>query len=431
MRDILVLVLIFSTIPAIFARPYIGVLVWSWISYMIPHRLAWGFANTFPFAQIIGIVTLMSLLISSERKTIPINAVTVVWVIFVVWMNITTLFALVPGDAPVEWDRVMKIQLFSFVSLMLMYGKDRINLLVGVIVASIGFYAVKGGLFSVLGGSGRVYGPPGGYFEDNNSMGLAAIMMLPLMVYLLSLFEKKYLRILMAGAIALTVLAALSTQSRGAFLAIAATVGFLWWRSQKKVLVGVLILIAAPVFYLSMPQSWHDRMATISTYEEDGSAMGRINAWTFAYNVARERPFVGGGFRVFEPQMFQTYAPEPDDFHDAHSIYFQVLGEHGFVGLGLYLALGVLTFFTAGRVIRTSRGVPDLEWANLLARMLQACMVAYASGGMFLGLAYWDLYYHFIVIILLLREHVDSVVAEAAVNDRSEDRPTAAPALNQ
>lgn len=416
MRDIVVFLVVFATIPAIFMRPYIGVLVWSWLSYMNPHRLTWGPAHDFPFAQIIGVVTLLALLFSSERKRIPMNGVTVVWLLFVLWMNVTTLFALLEGPANLEWDRVMKIQFFSFISLMLMYGKDRMNYLVAVIVASIGFYSVKGGIFAILtGGSARVYGPAGSFIEDNNGLGLAVVMVLPLMVYVLSRIEHKKLRLAMLGVIGLSVLSILSTQSRGAFLAVSATIAFVWWRSKRKLISGAIILIAAPMFYFSMPQSWHDRMATISTYQEDGSAMGRINAWGFAYNLARDRPLVGGGFRAFDPDLFLTYAPVPDDFHDAHSIYFEVLGEHGFVGLALFLLLGLLTFRSAGKAVSASRDQPGLHWANELGRMLQACLVAYATGGLFLGLAYWDLYYHLVVLSVLLREHVERALQEARI----------------
>ena len=427
MRDIIVFLLVFGTIPLIFRRPYVGVLVWAWLGYMNPHRLAWGPAHDFPFAQIIGVVTLAAFLFSSERKRVPLNGIVIAWIAFILWTNVTTLFALVPDQAQLEWDRVMKIQLFSFVSLMLIYGKDRINYLVYVIAASIGFYAVKGGIFAILtGGGARVYGPKGSFIEDNNGLGLAIVMTVPLMVYILSQIEKKQLRMLMLGAIGLSVLAALSTQSRGAFLAISATVGFLWLRSNKKLLIGVIIAIAAPIFFFSMPQSWHDRMATISEYEQDGSAMGRINAWGFAYNLAKDRPLVGGGFAVFVPEMFPDYAPEPDDFHDAHSIYFEILGEHGFVGLALFLTLGVLTFFAAGGIVRDSKGIEELAWANALGRALQACLVAYATGGLFLGLAYWDLYYHFVVLVLVLRQHVAQHRAEAAVPELTAPEPRGA-----
>ncbi len=388
-------------------RPYIGALAWAWLSFMNPHRLAWGAAHDFPFAQIIGLVTIVGLLFSREEKRIPLTNVTIVWLLFVLWMNVSYVFALVPEFAQGEWERVMKIQLFSFVTIMLLPGRERINYFVAVIVASIGFYAVKGGLYAIsTGGTGRVYGPVGSFIEDNNGLGLAVVIVLPLIVYILSQLKKQWMRFAMMGVVVLSILAVLTTQSRGAFLAVSATVVYLWWRSKKKVMFGAIVLVAAPIFFFSMPQQWHDRMATITTYEEDGSAMGRINAWYFGWNLAVDRPLVGGGFRAFDPELFQQYAPEPDDFHDAHSIYFEILGEHGFVGLGLFLLLGLLTFRTAGQVIRITQGVEDQEWANALGRALQASLVAYATGGLFLGLAYWDLYYSLIIITVLLRDHI-------------------------
>lgn len=427
MRDALIFLLVFATIPAILLRPYIGVLVWSWLSYMNPHRLAWGMAHDFPFAQIIGLVTLLALLFSSEQKRIPINNTIVVWLAFVVWMNVTTFFALVPDLASIEWDRVMKIQFFSFVSIMLLHGRERIHYLIGVIVASIGFYAVKGGIFSLAtGGSGRVYGPTGSFIEDNNSMGLAVVMVLPLMFYIYSQLKQRYLRLGMLAVIGCSVLCILTTQSRGAFLAVSATIAFLWLRSRRKALTGTLILIAAPIFFFSMPEAWHARMATIAEYQEDGSAMGRINAWGYAYNLALDRPLIGGGFRAFDPDLFHDYAPNPDDFHDAHSIYFEMLGEHGFVGLGLFLLLGLLAFRSAGRVIKISKDHEELQWAGTLGKTLQACLAAYATGGLFLGLAYWDLYYHLVALTVLLRDHVEGLFKEPAEQNDVELQPVTA-----
>ena len=408
MRDALIFLLIFATIPAILMRPYIGALTWAWLSFMNPHRLSWGAAHNFPFAQIIGIVTLVSMLFSSEKKRVPITNVTIVWLLFIVWMNVTYIYALIPELAETEWQRVMKIQFFSFVTIMLLPGRDRINYVVAIIVASIAFWAVKGGLFAIsTGGSGRVFGPAGSFIEDNNGLGLAVVIVLPLMVYVMSQLQKRWMRMAMLGVIGLSVLAILTTQSRGAFLAVSATVAYIWSRSKRKALFGAIVLIAAPIFFFSMPQQWHDRMNTISTYEEDGSAMGRINAWYFAWNLAVDRPLVGGGYGAFEPELFKKFAPQPEDYHDAHSIYFEMLGEHGFVGLGLFLLLGLLTFRTAGKVVKMTHGDEEREWANALGRALQASLVAYATGGLFLGLAYWDLYYHLIVITVLLRDHLE------------------------
>ncbi|HNP52273.1 MAG TPA: DUF5935 domain-containing protein, partial [Nitrosomonas nitrosa] len=64
MRDLLVASIVFGGLAFTLSNPYIGVLLWSWIGYMNPHRLGWGFAYHFPFALLIALVTLISLVIS-------------------------------------------------------------------------------------------------------------------------------------------------------------------------------------------------------------------------------------------------------------------------------------------------------------------------------------------------------------------------------
>jgi probable O-glycosylation ligase (exosortase A-associated) len=149
-----------------------------------------------------------------------------------------------------------------------------------------------------------------------------------------------------------------------------------------------------------MPEHWFARMSSITEYQADGSAMGRINAWTMALNLAIHRP-LGGGFNTFTADMFALYAPNPDLFLDAHSIYFQVLGEHGFLGLALFLTLAVFTWRSASGVIKRCGNDPNTRWAADLAAMAQVSLIAYGSAGAFLGLAYFDLYYTMIAVVVL------------------------------
>ena len=98
----------------------------------------------------------------------------------------------------------------------------------------------------------------------------------------------------------LTFVAILGTQSRGALVGLVAMVAMLLWKTRKRFL---LLFLMAPVLfagYQFMPESWHDRMKTIETYQQDQSAMGRINAWKFAFNLAKDRPLVGGGNEAFK-----------------------------------------------------------------------------------------------------------------------------------
>src|SRR5205807_2118768 len=139
-------------------------------------------------------------------------------------------------------------------------------------------------------------------------------------------------------------------------------------------------VIATGLVLSVMPQQWYDRMATIQTYDQDQSAMGRINAWKMAFNMAKDRP-LGGGLESFQDYSFALYAPNPDDVHASHSIYFEVLGEHGFVGLGLFLMLGLMTWRTASWLIGRARRDREKRWAADLAAMVQVSLVGYASAG--------------------------------------------------
>jgi putative inorganic carbon (hco3(-)) transporter len=406
-RDTLVALILLYSLPKVFFRPHIGVYLWSWIGYMNPHRLGWGFMYNYPIAQVIGLVTLGSFAFSSERKRLPGNAVVVVWIFFILWMCITTLFAYHPNAAKFQLEKVIKIQLFIALTFMMINNKERIQMLVWVIALSVGFFGIKGGVFTVLtGGAFRVWGPPGSFIEGNNEIGLATIMILPLLNYLRLTTDKKWIKLFLIFSIGSCAFSIVGTQSRGAFLAGGAMVFFLWLKSRKKALSGILMVLAVAVILSMMPQKFFDRMSTIQEYDEDASAMGRINAWYFAYNLASEN-LCGGGFETFSNDLFLEYAPNPTDVHDAHSIYFEVMGEHGFIGLILFLSVGLLSLNNSVYIIRHTKAKPELDWANELAKMLQVSLVGYAAGGAFLGMAYFDLPYHLMALLVLTREIVE------------------------
>jgi probable O-glycosylation ligase (exosortase A-associated) len=423
MRDVALTLVIFGTLPFILWRPHIGVLVWSWIGFMNPHRLTWGFAYDMPFAMIVALVTLASVLMSREPKKVPWTRETIVLLIFLAWMLVTTTQAMYPVLAWPHMNEVWKILLMVYVTMMLMQSKERINQLVWVIAMSLAFYGVKGGIFTIVhGGVYHVRGPEGSFIGGDNEMGLALIMTIPLLRYLQLTTPKAWLRAFLSAAMVLCAIATVGSQSRGALLGLCAMGAFLWLKSRNKVFTAILGALAIAVVLSVMPQQWYDRMSTIETYETDASAMGRINAWKMAFNMAKNRP-LGGGFNSFREYSFILYAPDPDDPHDSHSIYFEVLGEHGFVGLGLFLMLGLMTWRSASWVIARAHRDREKRWAADLAAMVQVSMVGYASGGAFLGLAYFDLYYALIALVVLCK----TLLASDTVSRVAEPRQGAAP----
>ncbi|MEM1439254.1 MAG: putative O-glycosylation ligase, exosortase A system-associated [Pseudomonadota bacterium] len=420
MRDLGLLLAFAAFLPFCFWRPHVGLLVWSCLGYWNPHRLTWGFAYSFPFVAIAAAATLAGVLLARDRTMrLPVTPTTVCWALFVLWMVVTTQFAFNPETASAELSRTIKIQLMVLVTLLIMGNKERIIWLAGVIAFSIGFYGIKGGVFVLAtGGSYLVWGPQGTFIEGNNEIAFALLIVLPLMYFFFMQAQHKWLKRFLLFCMLSSGFAIVGSYSRGALLGGLAMMGMLWLKSRHKIALAVPAVFALILLVIFMPDAWMERMGTIQDYEEDASAMGRINAWLFAVNLANDHPFMGGGYGTFTESLFLQYAPNPLDHHDAHSIFFEVLGEHGYVGLVLFLSMGILTFFNGSWVIRKARGQPELQWAADLASMAQVALTGYVAGGLFLGLAYFDLPYHLMALLVLLKAHVRRERAAAAAAER-------------
>lgn len=428
MRALFVIVVILASLPLILFRPNIGIMVWAWLGFMNPHRLAWGFARTFPFAEIVAVTTFIGMLLTGRWRFPPVTRDTVILVCFCLWMQITTILALNQADAWEQWEKVAKIQLMILVTMMVIRTVKQLRALIWVAAGSICFYGMKGGVFTIMkGGEQRVYGPEGSFIEGNNEIGLALIMVIPLVRYLQLTTPYRLLRHSLLTVLALCAVAILGTQSRGALLGIVAMLAFMLWKSKHRLTLALLIALVTPIALGIMPETWYERMGTIRRYEEDSSAMGRLYSWSFALRLSSDRPLVGGGFETFRPEVFGGYGFDPDRAADAHSIYFEVLGEHGYVGLLLFLALGLSVWLTCSWTIRHSRDEPDVGDLELLARMIQVSFMGFAVSGAFLGLAYFDLYYNLIAFAVIARSLVAAHHESHDVAALAEHRAQLAP----
>jgi probable O-glycosylation ligase (exosortase A-associated) len=409
MRDILVVgIVIFGSLAAL-RRPWIGILVWTWLSIMNPHRLAWGFAYDAPLAAVAAGTTLVGTLLTAEREWPFKGGAVTVLLLFMGWITLSWIFGLDPATDYWQWNKVMKIDMMIIVALMLLRTKQHIFALMWVTTASLALLGAKGGLFTLMTGGGyRVWGPPGSFIEDNNEFALALVMTIPLIRFLQLQLPNALARHGMTVLMLLCAASALGSQSRGALIAIGAMSLLLWWRGRNRIVGGILMVVAGLALVAFMPDTWSTRMSTISTYDQDSSALGRISAWWNAWNLAFHYP-LGVGFDAARPELFAKYSPYPDDVHAAHSIYFQVLGNHGFFGLFLFLLLWVLVYRSAGWLRTRRRELPEeARWCADLGALCQVSLIGYAVGGAFLSLSYFDLPYDILVLVMLTRTWVGS-----------------------
>ncbi len=405
MRDIIVALFFVSSIPISLFSPVNGVMLYAFISYMNPHRLAWGFARQLPIAFGIAAATIIGFFFFRGDRRFPVCRETMLIATLWVLASLGWFTSLNPEGFLREWDRFSKILLMIIVTVCLIKSIEHIRRLVLTIAVSIGFYAFKGSVWGILGGStggGRVWGPEGTFFEGNNEMGLVINMVWPLFFALARSEEKLWVKRLFWCLFWVSPLSVILTDSRGAALAMLVSAMTLFMRVKQKLTILVIGVIAILLMLPFVPERWYSRMDTIQRYEEDASAMGRINAWHAAWNMAIDRPLTGGGLNAFTRETVARYAPNPQDFHDVHSIYFEVLGEMGFPGIFVFLTLILSVIRRLTSVIRRSNLLYEGQFFSDYADALLIGLVAYLVNGAFLGLAYFDLFYQYVGLAVSL-----------------------------
>ena len=440
MRGILLGFVFFSLLPLIFIRgPFVGILMWFWVSLMAPQFVVWdSFFATIPYALIVAVATLLSLFFSTrEPRLPPPNKTSVLLILMMVWISITSWFGTgPPADIYYEWPLTEKMLLMTSVAYALTSTRERLDQLITVCALSIAFYGLKGGIFTLLhGGSYVVYGPGNSMIGDNNELGIALTMILPLLFYLRQRYRDPRFRWAMLGVIGLTIIGDLFTYSRGALLAIGGMGVMAWLRSRHKIASAIMATTVAAAVWNFAPPQWIGRMETIHSYQRDASAEERLYMWRMAWAMALVHPILGSGFHwSFAPDSvnrelgnqgfhwpFGGDATISAPFSDSdvpplirpravHSIWFEVLSDHGFPGLILFIGILASAMIDARWLVRVARRRPDLAWADLLGRMLQASLPGFAIGGTFASLEFYDGFYAIVIVAAAARRTVAAEV---------------------
>ncbi|MBK5930581.1 putative O-glycosylation ligase, exosortase A system-associated [Halochromatium salexigens] len=426
MRDILLFVIVVGLVPVILMRPWIGILAWFWSGLMTPHFLTWGFMRTFPIAIVFGGATLAGLMMTKDRRGMPFTREMMMMWMLVAYTAMTSYFAVYPS-AWSFWQHLMKILLITFITPILVHGQRRIIALLLVITFSIAFYGFKGGLFAIsTGGAHMVLGAKGSYLSGNTYIGIAMIMVLPLVLVSARLFHYQWedfgselvrrfstkIGLILYGVFWLTAIAILATYSRGALLGLLAIAPFLFIRMKRKGLMIALAFLGITVLGVTVPDRLMARWGTIETYEEDTSAMQRVQAWGVSWNMALERPIRGMGFRFtyMDYDWWITYANFEGTWEHVlspHSIYFSLLGQHGFGGLVVFMTLVGFTFLTLNRIRRHAVRETGQIWLSEYAWAMQMGLIGYLVAGTFLDVAYFSLFYAFVALAIIMRRELE------------------------
>jgi probable O-glycosylation ligase (exosortase A-associated) len=411
LRDLILWAIFVIAVPVSLGAPFIGLLFWTWISYFNPHQFTWGFMRTVPVAMLIAAPTLVGLVFSRSKRWPPFTVETALLLIMWLWFCITTVNVYFSPDLSGHWfealaklKEVSKILLITFVAMSVVTTARRLRWWYLVTAGSFAFFAVKGLIFGIVtGGKFRAYGPEQSMIGDNNDFALALNMAIPMFVYLGHLELKKY-RFIVLGVFVAAIVTVVLTYSRGGMLGLAVVLFALALRSKRKVMATVGVVLIATLIIVAAPPKWVGRMGTLETAADtDPSALARIRSWKLATRIAEDHPVFGGGFETFTPELFERYSLPGEITWGPHSIYFQILGEHGFPGLLLFFALLATCLLTTFRVARGVRGVAGCEWISAYCKMLQVSFIAFLVSGAFLGRAYFDLLYQLVATVIIVK----------------------------
>ena len=193
-------------------------------------------------------------------------------------------------------------------------------------------------------------------------------------------------------------LALLGTTSRSAFLVLA-IMSVVWWiRSKHKLKYALLGMIVGFAVFVTLPeervQGLTDKYKTSSEYDTDTSFQSRVKIWTYVLeNLADKNPFVGGGFESIVAETTRY----------AHNSYFEVLGEHGYVGLVIFVTLGIIALMRTNAIFIATKNIPSLSWARDLSLMLQLSLLGYFLGGVTKNHGFFEMYYMQLAMVSLVQ----------------------------
>mgnify|MGYP006422247241 CR=1 FL=1 len=401
LRDIAFVLVLGGGVLATFVRAYIGLCLWIVLTYAAPQQALWGFAGNLSPVMMVAVATLAAMVLQNAGRLPPLRAPGVLLLLLLLWTGLTTLFAVDRSLAISEYIEFLKIVTLAVVTAMLVRDHRTFLIVVSCFAASIVFFGVKGGLFVLAtGGASRVWGPPETFMGANNALGVALTMMIPFAWFLAKEAPSKWLARGWLASIPLCAMSVLATYSRGAALALGCMVVFWLVISGRKLIAMLIVGLALIAVAVVMPEKFFERMETITNYEADGSAMSRLEMWGFGWNVALSKPF-GGGFGIFlQEHLYDDYGVDLtviDKETSAHSIYFEVLGQHGFIGFALFLSIGIALFVLCWRAKRQQAGTTLSRFAHAT----QISLVGYALGGAFVNKAFeWPMTFQILALML-------------------------------
>ncbi|MDZ4138427.1 MAG: DUF5935 domain-containing protein [Erythrobacter sp.] len=424
-------------------RPFLWVLLYVYIDILAPQRIGYSIIASLPVSLIAFAAAFGGWLALDRKQGARFTIRQGLMLALLVYCWWTTGSADFPVEAATKWDWVWKALLFAIFLPLTLTTRARIEGLALMLVLAIATIVIGTGMKTVLGGGGyenlKFFVNDNSGIYESSTLATVAIGLIPMIWWFVrhgTVFRPHWAVTAFAAALTFAcLLVPIGTEARTGLLCIAA-LGVLMLRYTRHRLLfiagaGVLGLTALPF----LPQSYYERMATIAAPGGDESASTRVAVWQWTLDYVDEKPF-GGGFDAYRGNRFSYVMPVKqaagntttveykevvDEGRAFHSAIFEVLGEQGWPGLAIWLALHGLGLWQMERIQRRWRGREDEaeRWIAPFAAALQMGAVIYLVGALFQGIAYQPVMLMLVGLQIGLHSYCQRIESARALLDRS------------
>ena len=418
LRSIWLLFVYVSFIGMSGPAPFVATLGYVWVDTFQPQYVAYIVLNQFPVAMVMGVIAFTTYLLMDRRSPPHLSVETVLQLIMILWITATMAWAESPEQGWIKWDLVFKTLVFTAFVPYVIRSHVQIEAFANTYVFALAANFVPFGLKTLIsgGGYGTNLGLQGGNsgFAEGGQLSTVCLMAVPLAIFLSRhgqlIPRVKFMGLAYWAVAGLAVVTAVGTYQRSALVGLVVMMAVMVLQSKHKFGFAAVAAVVVAALIYATSATWTARIATMQDYASDGSAYTRILVWRWTWDYVMQHPF-GGGFMMFVINHIELPGldggPAQIQFGRAfHSIYFEVLGEQGFPGLALWLAITAVAVYRLRRTAKRAKAYAELEWVTALAVALQSSLAAFMSSGAFIGIAFQPMYWYFIAMSISLNAYM-------------------------
>lgn len=377
-----------------------------WVDIIRPQQITYGVFPNVRLSLIIG-VTLIILYIFKKKKHKPnFTSIQCLLVILAIWVSITTIFAHFPSHAWVKWDGAFKSILFATFLPYIFRSRLEIESALLTFNFSVSFYYIGNAYKTVVGGGsyGSSFIETNSQISESSTLALVCVMLIPINLYMskYSIIFSGFWgrRYLFWGCALCNLITTIGNEARTGLVALVAlSILYFLFEPKGRIRTLLLVTLVGALILNFASESWLQRMETIETHEQDSSAAGRLGVWKATLDFVEKNPF-GGGFGAYRANESVSFMGSAPVIKAYHSIYFEVLGEHGYLGLGIYFLIYILAVTKARSMYITIKREYKIHWFSELSKSLFLSTSVFLIGGAFIGIAFQPIGYFFVAMVI-------------------------------